>query len=317
LIKLLTKEAPQLPLKLKLDHEMSDIKISDDELPGLYQTANTASINEQKKYFYGIQWYLILLIIAALVAYFAQFYETAIIRLLSAVLFLSSLGIMIWLRYDKPDDIWYNGRAVAESVKTRAWRWMMRAEPYLNSEDIQSVRGQLLNDLKKMLDQNESLIGRLGISASIVEPITEKMIEVRKQELEDRFKIYRRERITDQELWYSKKAKENKNKASFWFKVTVILHSLAIFALLYNIMEPELTLPIEVIAVAATSVLTWFQAKKHNELASSYSLTLHEIVIIKSEVTDINNESEFSEYVMNCENAFSREHTQWYARKSN
>lgn len=295
---------------------MDDIEVNDENLPGLYQTANSASIKEQKKYFNGIRWYLILLIFAAFVAYLSQFNDSAYLRLVSALLFLATLGIMIWLRHAKPDDIWYNGRAVAESVKTRAWRWMMRAEPYLDNDDLQVIRSQILQDLRKMLKQNESLIGKLGISASVVEPITEKMIEIRRLELKDRFEVYKRERITNQELWYAKKAKFNKNKATNWFRTTVVLHGLAIIALLYNIMEPQQQLPIEVIAVAAASVLTWLQAKKHNELASSYSLTLHEIVIIKSEVTQVNNENDFSEYVINCENAFSREHTQWYARKS-
>jgi hypothetical protein len=84
---------------------------------------------------------------------------------------------------------------------------------------------------------------------------------------------------------------------------------------LYNIYDPTAKLPIEVIAVASSSVLTWLQAKKHNELSSSYSLTAHEIMLIKSEVNIIKTEDDLSEYVMNCENAFSREHTQWFARK--
>jgi len=117
-------------------------------------------------------------------------------------------------------------------------------------------------------------------------------------------------------LWYTKKAKFNKRKSALWFTITVILHGLAIVLLLYNIKEPDLKLPIEVIAVAASSVLTWLQSKKHNELSSSYSLTAHEIMLIKSETTKISTESELSEYILNCENAFSREHTQWVARKN-
>ncbi len=83
-----------------------------------------------------------------------------------------------------------------------------------------------------------------------------------------------------------------------------------------NIYQADLKLPIEVLAVAASSILTWLQAKKHNELSSSYSLTAHEIILIKSETSRIESEEDFSEYIINCENAFSREHTQWFARKN-
>ncbi len=293
-----------------------DIKISDKDLPGLYQASNSASIKEQSKYFKGIFFYILLLTIAALFAFFSDNTPNAIAKIISAILFLTSLGVMIWLRVAKPDDIWYNGRAVAESVKTRAWRWMLRAEPYEDTEDIEIMRKKFVKNLKAILEQNKSLIGKLGISAVVEEPISTQMLNVRSLSIIDRVAVYRKKRITNQALWYSKKAKFNKDKSSQWFVVTVILHAIAIICILYNIKEPSLKMPIETIAVAASGVLTWLQAKKHNELSSSYSLTAHEIMLIKSETTRINTESELSEYIMNCENAFSREHTQWVARKN-
>lgn len=293
-----------------------ETKISDKDLPGLYQSANDASIAEQRKHFHSIFWYLFLLILASLFAFIADGSPNPFFRIMSALFFLITLFIMIWQRVSKPDDTWYNGRAVAESVKTRAWRWMMRAEPYIDCDNIETMRKHFVNDLRTILRQNESLISRLGIGASLEEPISEAMIQVRKLNVEERLKVYKQMRITNQALWYTNKANYNKKKASLWFVIAVVLHALAIILLLYNIKEPQLKLPIEVIAVAASSALTWLQSKKHNELFSSYSLTAHEVILIKSEVTNFKNESEFSEYIMNCENAFSREHTQWFARKS-
>lgn len=292
------------------------MKFEDKDLPGLFQSADTASIKEQQKFFKGIFWYLILLIVAALFAFFADDYPNPIFKIISTVLFLLTLFIMVWLRVSRPDDIWYNGRAVAESVKTRSWRWMMRAEPYFDCDNIEIVRKHFVIDLKTILKQNENLIGKLGISASLEEPISAKMIEVRMLNLSDRFNFYRQERITNQAIWYTNKSKFNEKRAKMWFWTTVSIHALAILLLLYNIYDPNAKLPIEVVAVAASSVLTWLQAKKHNELSSSYSLTAHEIILIKSEINIIETEEDLSEYIMNCENAFSREHTQWCARKN-
>jgi hypothetical protein len=86
--------------------------------------------------------------------------------------------------------------------------------------------------------------------------------------------------------------------------------------LLYRIKEPTASLPIAVVAAAASAVLTWVQAKKHNELHASFTLAAHEIVLIKGEAVSVKDESHLSEFVMNSESAFSREHTQWVARKS-
>lgn len=293
------------------------MKIDKKDLPGLYQISDNASIKEQNNYFISIVIYLLLLIIASILAYFANDYpEETTLKVITALLFIITLSIIIWQKVKRSDDIWYNGRAVAESVKTRSWRWMMRTEPYMDCENEETMRKSFVNDLNTILKQNKNLISKLGIEASIDDPISEKMIQVRRLCLEERFNIYKKERITNQALWYTKKAKYNKQRANLCFYLTIGLHAIAIFLLLYNIQEPKLKLPIELIAVGASSVLSWLEAKKYNELSSAYSLTAHEIILIKSEVTSFNNESEFSDYVLNCENAFSREHTQWFARKN-
>ncbi len=123
-----------------------DIKIVDEDLPGLYQISNSESLKEQKKHFGGIGIYLILLITAALFAFFSDGINNSTLKIISTLFFLATLAIMIWLRVSKPVDLWYNGRAVAESVKTRAWRWMLRAEPYEDCQDIETMRKWYIGD---------------------------------------------------------------------------------------------------------------------------------------------------------------------------
>ena len=288
-------------------------KINADEFPGLYQSADQASLNAQKYYFRGLQWYLMLLVLAAFISY--QLPSNTPGALISAALFLITLGILIFLRVRRPDDIWYNGRAVAESVKTRSWRWMMRAEPYEDSDKIDIVSMQFIGDLKRILNQNKSLSHSLDSTCAADEPISQMMKEIRASSVKERLQIYVKERVQNQIEWYWSKAKFNKKRAQQWFWVSVALHSIAIAMLLYRIKDPSLHLPIEVISTAAGATLTWLQAKKHNELNSAYALTAHEIVLIKAESESINSEVMLSNYVINSETAFSREHTQWVARK--
>lgn len=134
------------------------IQVNEEDLPGLYQSANNSSLSQQKAYFNSIAWYILLLLIASLFAFFADGYGNAYFRIISFILFLATLSITIWLRYSRPDKIWYNGRAVAESVKTRAWRWMMRAEPYLENDKPDTMRKEFIDDLRKILKQNEDLV---------------------------------------------------------------------------------------------------------------------------------------------------------------
>ncbi len=121
-------------------------KMTDSDMPGLFQAANDASLEAQKKYYLGLMSYLALLIIAAAISFASG--ASPLCALLSAVLFVVTLAILIALRVKRPDDIWYNGRAVAESVKTRAWRWMMMAEPYKDGDKPEDDSRRFINDLK-------------------------------------------------------------------------------------------------------------------------------------------------------------------------
>lgn len=287
--------------------------IDDSHLPGLYQSSNQASIDSQSVYYISLLVYLVLLVVAASISYYSPNSKGG--TYFSAFLFLVTLGILIGLRVKRPDDTWYNGRAVAESVKTRAWRWMMRAEPYFDGERIEVVKKLFVNDLKEILRQNTSIAHALGSDEHLEGPISNKMAEVRAMPVKDRLAVYVMDRVKDQHVWYSKKSVFNRKRAKCWFWVSVTLHLVAIAMLLARVQDPTLNLPIEVVATAAGAVITWLQAKKHNELASSYSLAAHEIVLIKGESVDIHTESDLSDYVVNAEAAFSREHTQWVARK--
>jgi SMODS and SLOG-associating 2TM effector domain 3/SMODS and SLOG-associating 2TM effector domain 1 len=287
---------------------------NETDLPGLYNSADQASLRAQSAYFSGLAIYLVLLTAAAFVSY--KWPTDPQGTLASAVLFLITLGILIALKVMRPDDIWYNGRAVAESVKTRSWRWMMRAEPYQSMASNEIVSKEFINDLKSILSQNKSLSHELNAAKEVLEPISQKMRKIRDLPFPERLEIYKEQRINNQATWYAKKSFLNKRRGRQWFWASVALHSTAIGMLLYRIKDPTFTLPVEVVATAAGAVLTWLQAKKHGELNSSYALAAHEIMLIKGEALSVKDERDFSEFVIASESAFSREHTQWTARKT-
>ncbi|MDG1083326.1 MAG: SLATT domain-containing protein [Planktotalea sp.] len=75
------------------------------------------------------------------------------------------------------------------------------------------------------------------------------------------------------------------------------------------------TLVFDPMIVLVTSALGWLQMKRHSELMASYNLTAHEIGIIKGNSEAAKTEEEFSNFINEAELAFSREHTQWVARR--
>ena len=293
---------------------MQTIKISSKDLPGLYQSADQASLDGQEQYFRGLKWYLLLLIVAAFIPYFLP--NQVLGAIFSASLFLLTLGILVLIRIRRPEDTWYKGRAIAESVKTRAWRWMMKAEPYNDYENIENESKLFIKDLNAILAQHGLKSNCLSSVKVVEEPISVLMKQVRGLSVKERLDVYLQQRVQNQIEWYWKKSQLNKRLAERWFWVSVALHSICIFMLLYGINKTCVSLPVGGFATAAGATLTWLQAKKRRELDAAYTLAAHEIALIKGEGDFIRSEKQLSDYVMNSEAAFSREHTQWVARKS-
>ena len=134
--------------------------------------------------------------------------------------------------------------------------------------------------------------------------------------MEDRVSFYKQHRIEEQRSWYAKKAASNKGKGKKWFFVLVGTQGGAIVCTLLRVAEPAWDfLPTDVLVVAAASTLGWMQFKRFRELAAAYSLAAQEIGLAREELTHVTDEHEFAHLVTKTENVFSREHTQWAARK--
>jgi len=166
--------------------------LKSDKLPGLYRTADSISNQSQKEYFWMALCYLTLLLVGSILAYITAFYpESQSLAIFSALAFLCSLGMNLAIYFIRPEASWYSARAVAESVKTRTWRWMMRADPYTDRDRIDQARKEFISDLKAILDQNREMANRIAGDHCADEPITDRMEEIRRWNFNDRFEIYK------------------------------------------------------------------------------------------------------------------------------
>lgn len=283
------------------------------DYPALYKAANNASIKSQKDYLRTMKWYLGLTIVGAFFSLYIK--ESTEAGIIAAIIFFAILSLTVFLAYKRFDKIWYNGRAVAESVKTITWRFIMRAEPYYDNEDIDKVKKEFCEDLKKILNQNKELAEYFAHESMKGDSITEKMLKIRYMDFEERLNYYLSNRINEQRTWYYTKASTNKKKSKNWFIGLVVTHIVIIVLLLISIGYDIYNLPTTGLIVLSGSILSWIQIKRFQDLSTSYSLTAHEIGIIKEQYFQVINEKTLSDFVKEAENAFSREHTQWVARK--
>jgi len=281
------------------------------DFPALYRSANRLSLESQTQFFRALKLHLVLLVMAAILSVVnIHHWSVAAVQLLTL---LGALACSIYLFSMRPDRCWHAARAVSESIKTITWRYVCRAEPF-QSNDAES-RNAFQRKLKAIIDQNRE-IGR-ALTYHLNEPqITDVMIQMRARPLSERKASYAANRINDQLTWYAKRAELNRKTSKGFFGALITANAVAVLCAVLRIKFAEVSFwPTDVFVAASASLLSWMQAKRFSELAGSYALAAHEIGLIRETALQDTDEGAFSVFVSDAENAFSREHTQWVARK--
>jgi len=282
-----------------------------EEYPALHQSASDLSKQSQNAFFYAFLSHMALLTLASAISVINS--AEPALAIFQAMVLLGALGCAVYLYLVRPDRHWYSARAVAESVKTITWRYVSRAEPF-NGSDANDKHNFGVK-LRSILEQNKDIAGFLTTHLADGQ-VSDEMERLRSTSLDDRQTYYREKRIIDQQSWYAVKSATNKHKVKRYFGALMIVILVAIFFALAKIMFPKaLFWPTDLFVTIAAGLLSWIQAKKFQELSISYALTAHEISLIRQQSDSLMSEDEFSKFVGDSENAFSREHTQWVARK--
>jgi hypothetical protein len=281
------------------------------DFPGLYQAADKISDEAQKHFLTALLANLTLLVAAAAMSVIN--YPHWSVAALQAALLAGALASSVYLATQRPERLWYSARAVAESIKTVTWRYVSRAEPF--HEDDETAKRHLLERLTQVVRQNSAVSDKL-ISHISAQQITNKMKSLRADGFETRLNTYVTHRINDQLSWYSSKANSNALAAKVFFIALIIVNATALLCALAKIANVGYTyFPTDLLIAIAAALLTWMQAKRFTELSASYTLTAHEITLIREQAEGLSNDGHLSTFVGDAENAFSREHTQWEARK--
>lgn len=285
------------------------------EYPALYTGANDLSNQSQRLYLWLLRAEYSLLITAAAVALIPK--PSSTLQVMHALIFVGLGALLIYRSMSKPEQDWYKGRALAESIKTLSWRYCMRAAPFEDAADIKEVRANFRNQLKEILSANRHIGDKIPPDSAANDQITSKMDQIRATSLEQRRSYYLEQRIREQRAWYVRKARENRNAARAWIVACIATYACAVAILTLRPLFPDWEVwPYEPLIVVASSIIGWMQIKKFNELVSAYTLTAHEIGIVQGRLEEADLEDEFSEFVNEAELAFSREHTQWVARQN-
>lgn len=284
-----------------------------EDLPALYGAADSTSNDAQAALLKYNKISTALLVLAVMTS--LESAMSSCLAIISAIFFIGSLSAYVYSKNQKFQERWYQARALAESIKTATWRLVMSAEPFGQAKEEAKLE-TFRNLLTELLEENKGIGAHISGDWSQKDEITPRMLEILHMKFADKKATYLKERIDDQRDWYAKKSGTNRqdSKKYLWFVITA--YGAAIVLLLVRIAIPETPfLPIDVCAIIASGFIGWTEIKRFDELASAYGLTAHEVGIIKSRYHSVTSISHLSSFVGDAENAFSREHTQWAARR--
>src|SRR5918999_5315540 len=148
------------------------------DYPALYQAAEDASMGGQNTYKRLVQADLALVVAGALLgalAFLVPKDYAAYFAAVAAIVLLGSVVAKFVAKQRSDDKEWFDGRAVAESVKSLTWRYMMCLKPF---RDDATSDQKFVGELEAILKARANLRYRVGASSG-TEQITPRMREVR------------------------------------------------------------------------------------------------------------------------------------------
>ncbi|HUQ44066.1 MAG TPA: DUF4231 domain-containing protein [Candidatus Limnocylindria bacterium] len=286
-----------------------------DGYPALFRAADRASMNGQRAYIRFVRVELLLLLFGAALGSLAAFNEGVerALPIFASLSFFAAAILRVASRDRRYDKQWFDGRAVAETVKTTTWRYMMRVPPF--DEDAtadQTLAERLRDTLGAGVDLHATVAGGPGGTRQI----SPEMRTAREDSVRRRRDRYRRQRLTNQMDWYRQKSLFHRGRAGRYFMASLVTEITALAVAGLALVVPDLARLnlLALLAAAATAATAISQLNRHDELSKSYGLASQELSLIDGIAERADTEAELAKAVDQAEGAISREHTMWVAK---
>ncbi len=293
------------------------------DLPSLHADANAVSDGSQRTFYRLTRATLWLGVLAAVGGAVTIEGDVGSLRVdiaavVSAAAFVGMIGITTYLQATHPERVWYQARALAESVKTLAWQYSVGGGEYAIGAPG-NAEARFLDELRGILEPMK----RLDMAASLplqISQITTAMSTLRRAPLSDRCAVYLEDRIRDQHDWYRGKSRMNSRRAKRLIGISLAIQFGGVVVggfIAFTTFDVDF---LGIAAAAAAGVTAWQQARDHESLAEAYALTARDLTLVHTEAETTMSRSSFTdrtwaEFVDSAEQAVSREHTVWLARR--
>lgn len=286
--------------------------LSEADLPVMFRAADEASKRGRTSTFRRAGGYLLLLVAASIGSAVAWESPGKRYDLGAAVATLALLGALVLSLATlarKPETQWYEGRAGAESVKSLSWLYCSGGDPF--DHETLDADGLFLKRLAAIKEE----LRNLTWPASSGRQITDKMRALRTSDWPTRKDAYLRGRIDEQLEWYRDKARTKGRREGGLSAFAALITAVGLGAGVAKALRWIEVDILGVLAALAAAVAAWAQAQQHRTLAAAYGLAAQELALVLDDLGTVEDELEWPAAVNDAEEAISREHTMWLARR--
>jgi hypothetical protein len=291
------------------------IEVGQSAYPALFQVADASSVTGQRVYRRLVEVELSFVLLGAALGAAGAFLPqwASLLASLASACLIGSIALKLINRQSGSDQRWFDGRAVAETVKTQAWRFMMRLAPY---ETDATADEAFASDVLSAIQARPDLQQPLEMLPDVASQISDVMVAVRNLSLEERRTLYVEQRIDDQAAWYRRRAVANRANGRRWFWISLAGQVVAAAITMASIFQPKEPVAnlVGLFAAIAASATAWTQLGRHDELSKAYALAYQELITIRGVAARVASERDLDHLVTTGEAAISREHTMWMAK---
>ncbi|WP_053719156.1 DUF4231 domain-containing protein [Saccharothrix sp. NRRL B-16348] len=287
--------------------------LGDDDLPGLFEAADSASLDGQHRYVRGVRLRLLLAVAAAATGAVPFIVGRVDVAAIGTAIALAAVSITeLNLKAARPEDRWYDGRALAESAKSLAWKFGVGGLPFEKTGDDQATERRFIQQLHKLLEDAPST----SIRPSQRPVVTKGMRTLRAAPFAERKAAYLEARIADQQRWYTAKAARNERLAGWWRAGLLSIEVIGICAALGKAVGAVRFDLAGVVAAVIAAGTAWISLRQLSTLARAYTFAANELAIVRSRLELVEDEPSWANEVADAEEAVSREHTMWRASRT-
>jgi hypothetical protein len=235
-----------------------------------------------------------------------------LLALVGTIAFAVVFGLTLYRAQRHPEETWYLGRAQAESVKTLSWRFAVGGDPFpvtLSSADAEAA---LLDRFQAVVD----FVGERGLRAvpEGSRQLPASLRNARTGGFLERKDLYLVGRLRDQSGWYERSSAAAGKRATQWTWAAGVAAACGFVAGLVRFFGPWDLDMLGLAAAAFGSTSAWIQLNQFRTLETSYAVAQQELLIIIERLESV-SEDKWALFVSDAEDAISREHSMWLARR--